>query len=91
MTALRTLAPVLVRTQKAHARSTAKDLRFFRNTTQDPEARRLASARLLKAMHDMGITGSPSTALQASSPLEAMRTRRSPANPVSVRPPPSCV
>lgn len=57
MTALRTLAPVLVRTQKAHARSTAKDLRLFRDTTQDPDARRLASARLLKAMHNMGITG----------------------------------
>ncbi len=57
MTALRTLVPVLVRTQKAHARSTAKDLRLFRDTTQDPDARRLASARLLKTMHDMGITG----------------------------------
>lgn len=57
MTALHTLAPVLIRTQKAHARSTAKALRLFRDTTQDPEARRLASARLLKAMHDMGITG----------------------------------
>lgn len=57
MTALCTLTSVLIRTQKAHARSTAKDLRLFRDTTQDPEVRRLASARLLKAMHDMGITG----------------------------------
>jgi hypothetical protein len=57
MTALHTLAPVLIRTQKAHARSTAKDLRLFRDATQDPDARRLASARLLKTMHAMGITG----------------------------------